>query len=125
MTKHRTKLSGVLVLIAGATLCFPQAANAWTSRTGPPAATTISPTTTVPVVLIPPLVIHPSADPVTPPRAADPAPRLVGQTLPLTGSSHVLVMSVMGLCLIGLGLLLRRGRSLSLPLSPPAARGGR
>jgi LPXTG-motif cell wall-anchored protein len=109
MARHKTKLSGVLVLIAGAMLCFPQAANARAARAGPQVAATISPTTTVPVMLIPPLVIHPSASsPVRPARAADPAPRLAGHALPSTGPSHVLAMSLVGLCLIGLGVLLRR-----------------
>jgi hypothetical protein len=108
MTKHMRKLSGVLALIAGMALCFPQAAGAATaSKRG---TASFSPTTTTPVVLIPALVIHPPVVQVAArPTAADPPPRSAGAVLPLTGAGHLVVASMTGLFLIGLGLLLRRG----------------
>lgn len=115
MKHYQAKLGGMLVLIAGIVLCLPQVGSALSVTAAPPRmaragiavqgtsvqpARTISPSTTAAVELIPPLVIHPPVRAVaTPAKASDPA-------LPVTGSSQVLVISLLGLCLIGSGLLL-------------------
>jgi hypothetical protein len=107
------KVGGALVIIAGVILCFPAVGSTLppssaraaiaVRRTSIQPVRTISPTsppTTATAELIPPLVIHPSVRvAASPARAPDP-------TLPTTGSSYLLLTSILGLWLVGAGLLL-------------------
>jgi hypothetical protein len=130
MNTPKSRLIGLLVLIAGAILSLPQVAGASTAhrvvhqhvpRTMTHRSTTT--TTTAHVVLIPPIVVFPPVvathqtrvrkaavarvDPpnvIVPSAVADPAAPL----LPATGSSHVGIIALCGLCLIAMGLVVRR-----------------